>query len=94
MVRITSDHGYETSRDYELLAGLMQKTGVVCFIDHTWSDGAVTRDIAATVFAGTIGGDEIYDISCRGTSYCYSFNRQMFLECCQKYNVEFIIPTR
>ncbi len=100
MVRLVSDHGYETSRDYAQLIELMQKTAVVCFIDYGWADGEVTRDVAATVYRAPISwkernrGDEIFDISCRGTSYCYSFNREMFLECCQKYNVEFIVPVK
>lgn len=89
MIRLTSDHKYDISRDYDLLAELMQQTAVVCFIDYNWSDGGVTRDVAATVYR-----NGIFDISCRGTSYAYSFDRDMFIQCCRKYNVEFIIPPR
>lgn len=70
----------------------MQKTACVCFIDHQWSDGYVSRDIGATLYRETENKSAIFDISCRGTSYCYSFGREEFLRCCHKYNVEFIIP--
>jgi hypothetical protein len=89
MIRLTNAHGYDTSRDYDLLVELMQKTGVICFIDYNWSDGGVTRDVAATVYR-----NGCFDISCRGTSYAYSFDREMFILCCHKYNVEFIVPVR
>ncbi|CAB4211705.1 hypothetical protein UFOVP1419_8 [uncultured Caudovirales phage] len=92
MIRLIHDHGYETSRDYELLVGLMKKTAVVCFIDYVWMDGAVTRDVAATIFNSNISGNDVFDISCRGTSYAYTWSASSFIKCCQKYNVEFIIP--
>ena len=92
MIRLTANHGYKTSRDYELLADLMKIMACVCFVGYAWPDGDVTRDVGATIYWGSRGENEVYDISCRGTSYAYVFSREDFIACCQKYNVEFIVP--
>ena len=88
IVRISNDHAYHTSRDYERLYDLGKETGVVCFVDTVFREGDVCRDIAATQYH-----DGVMQISCRGTSYIYAFDRETFLRHCAKYNVEFIEPT-
>lgn len=87
LVRISHGHMYQTSRDYELLWSLAKLTGVVCFIDMAFREGDVCRDVAATQYY-----DGVMQISCRGTSYIYAFDRETFLRLCAKYNVEFIRP--
>ena len=83
LIRITKNHGYKTSRDYEWLFELMQDTAVVCFVDHS----SETRDIACTLFDG-----RCYAVSCRGTAYVWAYNKEEFIMQCFNSKLEFIEP--
>jgi hypothetical protein len=80
---ITSITNYKTSRDYELLFELMQKSSIICIVDFQGS-----RDVAQTLC-----GDGDYQISARGIGYLWADTREEFLEFCKMINVEFVVPT-
>jgi hypothetical protein len=80
---------YATSRDYEQLADLAKLHSIVCIVDY-WRDEAI-RDVARTTFF-TKRGEEIWNISGRGTTYVSAFSRQEFLNLCRHSNVEFFVP--
>lgn len=84
--------GYETSRDYEKLADLMQSQSVICMVDCYNGD---FRDICQTIFSpADIGIKETWQISARGISYVYQWDRAGFIRQCERSNVEFIIPSK
>jgi hypothetical protein len=72
--------GYKTSKDYELLFQLMQKSSIICIID--------ARDIAQAIYS-----NESYRIFAKATNYVWEENKDHFIRECVKYNVEFIEPT-
>jgi hypothetical protein len=73
---------YNTSRDYELLFELMQKSSIVCIVDYNFA-----RDVAQTLCKC---GD--YQICARGIGYLWAENKEEFLKYCEMYNVEFVVP--
>lgn len=81
--------GYETSRDYELLARLMQSQSIVCIVDYD-----DCRDIAKTFFQETKLGGETWQVSVRGLCYIYVWNKDNFIKQCARINLEFIVPSK
>lgn len=79
--------GYETSRDYELLAQLMQSQSVICIVDCY---GGECRDIGKTIFTPT----NTWQICARGICYIYQWSKDAFVRQCERANVEFIIPMK
>ena len=73
---------YNTSRDYELLFELMQKSSIVCIVDYNFA-----RDVAQTLCRE---GD--YQICVRGMGYIWTDKKEEFLKDCKAYNVEFVVP--
>ena len=80
--------GYETSRDYERLADLMQTQSVVCIVDY----GNDCRDVAHTLWSPSNDGKGIWQLSGRGIGYIYGWNREDFIQQCGRANVEIILP--
>jgi hypothetical protein len=78
---------YNTSRDYEKLADLMQKESIICTVQYH-----ECRDTGRTVFSTSEDGHGIWQINGRGMGYVYAFNRTEFIEQCTRGNVEFIEP--
>jgi len=78
---------YNTSRDYEKLADLMQMESIICTVQYH-----DCRDCAHTLFSDSEDGKGIWQISGSGYGYVYAFNRAQFIEQCTKGNVEFIAP--
>lgn len=81
--------GYETSRDYEKLADLMQSQSVICIVDYD-----ECRDVAKTMFEKLQTGRAVWQISTRGTCYIYVWSIDGFMKQCKHLNVEFIIPSK
>lgn len=93
---------YTLSKDYEKLYQLV-KSGetVVCFVDHRWVDGEISRDICKCTYSAEY---EDFVFGVRGTQYggVYSFSledpgnwdeeKKLFLSECQRMNVEWIVP--
>lgn len=94
ITRIDENHRYVTSRDYERLFELAQKTPVICIVDFRWQDGDATRDIACTLFHVCHDDSNTYQIGARGISYVYAWEREDFVRHCAKYNVEWLEPTK
>ena len=84
-VRISSNHKYDTLRDYETLWHLAQKTPVVCFLDYSKD----IRDTATTLYSSGL-----LMLSARGISYIWAENLPEFKKQCEKLNVEFIPPRK
>jgi hypothetical protein len=80
--------GYQTSKDYERLADLMQKQSVICMVDY----GKDCRDVAHTLWLPSESNDGFWQLSARGIGYVYGTSRQEFIAQCQKHNVEVIFP--
>ena len=75
---------YETSRDYELLADLMEKTSIVCIVDHL-----ECRDVCHTI---VYKNDR--QLSARGISYIWADTKEGFIKQCTLYDVEFLVPNK
>lgn len=82
LVRMSENHRYKTSKDYEHLFDLMQKTEVVCIVDYL-----SCRDIASTLLSG-----KMFSVSARGISYISAFTKEQFIGQCAQYNLEYIKP--
>ena len=82
-------HRYETSRDYQALWDLLQKTPVVCIVD--WVP-PLERDIACRDICATIWHAGVATIGCRGVCYVWAESLEQFEQQCQKANVEAILP--
>ncbi len=86
LVRLSSDHGYNVSRDYDALYDMAQSQSVVCFVDcHE------CRDVACTLVRRNSCGTET-EIGARGLTYIAGMSREEFALQCRRYNVEFILP--
>lgn len=84
------NHGYETSKDYQLLFELMKRNRIICFIpfDEEFEDGYILKDVCQTKAT-----DEGYfDVSARGYSYITAFNREDFIKKCESAKLEFVNP--
>jgi hypothetical protein len=93
-IRMDRNHRYKTSRDYHELYRLLQITPVICIVDNdAFRDGEPCRDIACTKWQPGIGSTGVAEISCRGIGYIHAWEETQFVNHCQKYNVEFLIPT-
>ena len=88
MIRLSKEHAYSTSRDYEALWCLAQKTSIICFLDYSKR----SRDVAATLFFDNGIGDASVEVSSRGLCYIYAKTMQEFKEMCESLSVEFIVP--
>jgi len=88
MTTIFQIGGYDTSRDYEQLADLMQKQSVICIVDYERD----CRDVAHTLWSPSHDGEGVWQLSARGITYIYGFNREDFIKQCQSRNVEIIFP--
>lgn len=96
-------NGYVTSRDYVALYELAKKQSVICIVDFERHDKTQPpiRDVAHTIYdASPKHGMETIQVSARGISYIYAFNRdnetnakEDFLKQCAAVNLEFITPT-
>lgn len=82
-VRMSTNHKYNTSSDYEHLFALMQETPVVCMVDYDER----CRDIASTLFSGSM-----FSVSVRGMAYISAFSKEEFIRQCGELNLEFIDP--
>jgi len=82
IVRMSNDHRYNTSKDYEMLWGLIHETPIVCIVNY-----GETRDIACSLWHG-----ESVNIGVRGLSYIYSFDFEDFEKQCEKLDLEYIVP--
>ena len=79
--------GYETSKDYALLASLARKQSVICICDY----GSDCRDIAHTLsHSGNHG--EYFEITARGIGYVGGSGEKEFVRLCELSHVEFLIP--
>lgn len=79
---------YKTSKDYERLAFLAQRTDVICFVRYSSSEASTPIfDVARTLF-----GNNIYHIQVRGTTYISSYGEAEFLKDCAELEVSFIEP--
>lgn len=82
---------YQTSRDYEKLFELMQKSSIICIVDYLGLDSSrdahISRDVAQTLCR-----KEDYQISARGIGYIWAETKEDFVNQCARYNVEFIAP--
>ena len=81
-IRMSKDHQYKTSRDYQRLYRLLRETVVVCIVDYL-----DCRDVAATLFFA-----DGANIGARGITYITAFDEDQFVEQCARYNVEFTEP--
>lgn len=81
--------GYPVSRDYDLLAFLMQRQSLLCIVDYG-KDGGI-RDVGKTLWSADRSGG-VWQLSARGIGYIYAFSREEFIAECAKANVEFIVP--
>jgi hypothetical protein len=80
--------GYKTSKNYELLFQLMQKSSIICIVNYPKNNGIKESAIAS------YGGSPLgYRILARGNTYIGEGSKQAFVKACLKYNVEFIEPT-
>jgi hypothetical protein len=80
--------GYETSRDYERLADLMQRQSVICIVDY----GKDCRDVAHTLWSPSRDGNGVWQLSARGIGYVYAFSRAEFINQCVRANVDVLMP--
>jgi hypothetical protein len=81
--------GYKTSKNYELLFQLMQKSSIICIVDFISGTEKPPRDIAQTIYSE----NGSYGIYARGCFSIYAKSKDHFIKECIKYNVEFIEPT-
>jgi hypothetical protein len=82
--------GYKTSKDYELLFQLMQKSSIICMVDYlNYLGESNKKDIAQTFYSE----DNFCRICARGITYVWGENKEHFIRECIKSNVEFIEPT-
>ena len=80
--------GYESSRDYERLADIMQTQSVVCIVDYMKD----CRDVAHTLWSPSEDGRGIWQLSARGIGYIYAWGRDDFICKCKHLNVDIIFP--
>ena len=78
--------GYKTSKDYKKLFELAQKQSIVCICNYSKN----CRDVAHTLAER----DNTLSVSARGTSYITGFGLDDFVEQCEKYELEWIIPNK
>ena len=88
MIRLSKEHAYSTSRDYEAFWNLAQKTSIICFLDYSKR----SRDVAATMFSDNGIGDAAIKVSSRKLCYIYAETMQEFKGRCESLSVEFIVP--
>lgn len=81
--------GYETTRDYERLADVMQRQSVICLVDY----GKDCRDVAHTLWSPSGDGAGVWQLSARGIGYVYGFSRADFIAQCARANVDALMPT-
>jgi len=81
-------NGYEKNREYEKLADMMLTQSVVCILDY----GKDCRDVAHTLWNPTQDGRGIWQLSARGVTYIYAWDRNDFIGQCARQNVDIIFP--
>ena len=74
--------GYVTSKDYQKLAALMTTQSVVCICRYNQC-----RDVCQSLYNGTT-----WMLNARGIGYVCAFDEQDFIQQCDKYEVEWLVP--
>lgn len=81
LVRMSDQHRYKTSRDYELLFVRMKDTPVICIVDYL-----ECRDITSTIFDGSTS-----QVSSRGCCHVHADSSEDFIKQCKSLNLEFVV---
>jgi hypothetical protein len=85
---------YEISRDLALLARLVRRQSVVCFVDYPIAAdmaGAPCRDVCKSRYRKE-GDTEHFSLSSRGLGYVDAVTEEEFVSQCAGLNCEFIVP--
>ena len=82
------------SKDYKLLARLMQSESIICVLNHDRPEDLDEGEIPVRVVASTkyLPGDRVYSVSHPGTAYIWEKSEDEFCNCCRKRDLSFVVP--
>jgi hypothetical protein len=76
--------GYKTSRSFDVLWDLAKNQSIICLCKM--------RDANHKEICRTIWTDSLVEISARGTCYVCAATLEKFIEQCELYKIEWVLP--
>lgn len=95
LIRMTIEHSYETSKDYNALFELIQKCSVICIVHDDSMYGKTAKKASRAACASIYNNvKKTVQISSKGRAYIHAYDKKDFIKQCKNVDLEYILPTK